>query len=352
MRNVGKKDSLSRVRKSAFATWFELYPARPRVYSNLYWVGASLLLSIATAIAYFVTNNKLFLFTFLPLAIGGGLIVIVTRRVYQTLLDWEDQMRSFVFDKNYSESALKRWFRSHFKNGTQFRTPLICGIVFSIISFFVWGSSGVFSGLGWVPFILAICVLLFTSFLVGIVLCLLYYLGGLILGLGKFDIVVNQHSYGVLSLGNILVKMYAQASFVWFIIALSGVYVFKETPLPMTILGLPTLLFVIGSFVFIQFPVHKQMKEYKRKELQKIDSTLRTLIPYPVEECTPERLEQIKFYRDLANSISNLPEWPYHWKGAAGVTITSLLAASPGIVSFVADTGAGNKLAKYLSIQQ
>lgn len=345
--NISKKAHSTRERllgsarlgRLPFLTWFQLYPDKPGGRINTYWIPAGLALSLASILCFLVTDNVLFIVTFLPMALGGALIVLVSRGVYRTLVSWEGQMLSFIADKRYSEIAIKRWFRSHFRNGTRFWPPFVSGIIFVLVSFLVWGGSGIFAGLERIPSTVAAATLLFTSFLVGVVLSLLYYLARLVIGLGDFNIVVSSHSYGVLSVGHVLVSVYVRASLVWFTIALSGVFIFKAMPLPMAILGLPTFLFVVGSFVFIQFPLHRQMKEYKKQELRKLDAALRTLAPYPIEDCTPERLEQIKFYRELAGSISSLPDWPYHWKSAAGVTLTSALAASPSILSLAVDAG-------------
>lgn len=335
-------------RKVAFKTWFELYPFERKVkHPNAYWLLVSCFLSAASAAAFALSGNLIFVFTFLPLALGGGLIPIATHKVYVLFREWEGQFLPFIVDKRETRSRIRSRFVRHFSNGTRFWPGLFSALLFIAISFSVWGTTGIFSTLDSGYLVLAVAVLIFTSFAVGVVLCMLYYLARLVIDIGRYEIVVTPHAFGILSLGHLLVNVYSRASLVWFVIALSGVALFRANPLPMAVLAFPTLLFVVGSFVLIQFPVHRQMKRYKRKELQKVDDILRKLIPFEIEQCSSERLEQIRFYQDLGRSISNLPEWPYHWRGAAGVTLSTLVAVSPSVASFLVNAGVGNKMATY-----
>ncbi|HXI23519.1 MAG TPA: hypothetical protein VNG71_06570 [Pyrinomonadaceae bacterium] len=229
------------------------------------------------------------------------------------------------------------WFRLHFVRGSTSRVVSWCGAVFSAVCLVVFWALGAFTDWTTSSTLVAVAEIAIAGFSCGAVLGSMFLLGKLVWEIGHQNIVVAPHSLGVTSTGPTLSKVYAIGAAVWFVFGVSA-YDFPHPWLLIVFLAVPTFLFLAGSFVIIQFPLHDRMRDYKKKELERLDNILEKLTPAD-PDCTPEVLRQISFYQRLQREVDDLPEWPFRWRSYASVIGTSVAAAMPGILSALVQAG-------------
>lgn len=333
---MNKSENLT-LENPAIPTWFEVHFPGKRTNPYFFWsiIGSA---GVITLLALWLkTGIRTFLFPFVPLSLGIALIPIATRVGYNILLNWQEQVATFV--RVSGEIDLDKWYKSRFREGANSKAPLVCGFLFNILSFIAFIMAGTFNHLAWYYSLVTGVLLLLVNFLCGVVLCSMWFLGKLVWDLGRrFKVHVSRHSYGITSTGPVLAKVYLVAAIVWFIISLSA-YRSDYSWLLLVFLTTPTFIFLCGSFIVIQFPLHVRMREFKSNELRKLERVLAKLIPENLEEFSNERREQIEFYHRLEDSISELPEWPFRWGSYAGVIGTSLGAMAPTILSYLLQAG-------------
>src|SRR5229473_1419109 len=100
-------------------TWFENYFPWIRKHPYRWWglIGsASVLIS---AILRFMAGPGLFSFPFIPVSLGIALIPLATRLGYNILLDWEEQVVTFIVHDN--DAQLRNWYRARFTQGAESR---------------------------------------------------------------------------------------------------------------------------------------------------------------------------------------------------------------------------------------
>jgi hypothetical protein len=285
------------------------------------------------------TGSRFFLFPLVPIAIGMAIIPITHRLAFKVLLSWEDQVVRFMRIRDAESQDDRRvWYRLHFTQGATSHIVLYCALGFSGICALMFSLLGDFSAVGFLSTFFALFEVALAGFFCGAVLGSMGLLFKLIWEIGHQEIIVSAHSFGVTSTGSTLLKVYAMGAGVWSVFLLSA-YNFRHPWVLIFSLAVPTFIFLCGSFVLIQFPLHARMNDYKKRELARLDSVLSQLIPQDLAHCTPVQRERIPFYQKLQKDIDDLPEWPFRWRSYLGVIGASVAAAVPTILSYLLQSG-------------
>jgi len=320
---------------AAIPTWFEHNLPSPKKNTRLWWTSIGIVCVSVSITLWLKTGARVFLFPFVPLSFGIALIPIATRISYNILLKWEDQVTTFV---KTDENSLRDLYEKRFIKGAKSKAAIICGFLFNALSFFAFSMAGTFSHMAWYYRVVTISLLFVINFFCGVVLCSMWFLAKLVWDLGKYDVEVSRHSYGVTSTGPVLLKVYFLAAIVWFTISLSA-YRSDYSWLLLVFLATPTFIFLCVSFIVIQIPLHERMREFKRKRLNELGLILTELDPKNLRDCDTERRERIEFYRRLEDSTNELPEWPFRLGSYLGVIGSSLAAMAPTIISYLLRAG-------------
>jgi len=147
------------------------------------------------------------------------------------------------------------------------------------------------------------------------------------------------HQFGVLSAGNALFKVWSAAAGVWFFYVVAMGVAF-ETMIPLkqivtspivTVVALPTTLFIMGAFVVCQIPLHNRMVASKRGEVLRLQSLLDELMPTAAAAITDEVMKKRHFVEEQMQHAQALPEWPFTRRAVFGTAISAAMSSVPSL---------------------
>jgi hypothetical protein len=305
-----------------------LIPRRPYLFWTL--LGASLI--VGCFICGFLTQKKeLFIKTCIPLAVGITAVPFSIRFGFEVLSSWELPLLHFVQQK---DESIRNWYAIALQRLEKIRLAEAVGVLLVPWALFSFESSGYFRGLSpWEGVFLGIMISL-AAFSAGIAIYGLLYLAYLVWDIGKFEVRVEPHGFGIMTIGSGLVRCYVTAALIWCVISASGSWKIGNSLPPVAYIGSPALFVMVGSFLICQIPLHRRMMDFKRARLFHLDRILSELRPLQAEDLTEQRLRQLNYFEREREQVNSLPEWPFGWKSLTGVVVSALTPIIPTVLKF------------------
>lgn len=178
----------------------------------------------------------------------------------------------------------------------------------------------------------------------------------------RFDLHLAAHPFGVLSLGQTLFKCYAVVVGTALLYEATAVLAFGDAIFgqsklssfnsaefsnlllspPLLFLGLPCAVFLFGSFLYAQWPLHRKLVAAKKARVREIEARIREIgLPGDKDDGTVANLEYLHSELERTLAVPNWPCHPKHIWGGSALSISSLAItpAMQAIASFVVDTG-------------
>jgi hypothetical protein len=195
---------------------------------------------------------------------------------------------------------------------------------------------------GWIWMELMVFV---SAFMAGCGLWAMYRAGVAIWRLGaRFadKVTVTAGRFGVLSTGSMLAWCWGIIGIVWFMYSLSALLGPGNNELskmllssPVLLIAGPTLPLICGTFIVCQFPLHKGMMAYKRREIRRVERWLDELLSEDKAALTKDKREEIEFLRQRWKELEGLPEWPFSRSAFAGMSGSTVLSVLPVLAKAV-----------------
>ena len=315
------------------STPFDRLALSARVSGTATWTALGAMSVVCVGAIYLWNPHIQLIRTFMPLAVALFFLPLAVRWGSQTVRGSEPFVKRFV--KNEEPMPVAELFEQRFRGFAVARGHRWVGAVYIVVAVPAFWLGGSFSDLTILQSIIAGIVLLLSAFACGISISSVIHLSRLIWRIGDYPVVVEDHPFGVLSLGRVILKVYCLACGVWFIYAFSASGSLENPLTPVFALAAPSVLLLVGTFVGCQFPIHRQMVADKAAQVEAVYRLLRDLQPQQVSELTTERLEHIEKLQALAERQRRLPEWPFGWKVLVGVFGGAVGAVSPTAIGFV-----------------
>ena len=272
-------------------------------------------------------------FTSVPLAIQVG---------YTVFRNWAAQAGHFAY---YRDPTIGDWLHAEFGFIRGERGMVAAGASMGIIAVIAFVYGGYFEEYPHYPSLWLGGVMFGSAGFAGMGLYTMYCASRTFWRMGQLEqleLVVHEHRFGVLSIGSALFRCWLMIGVVWAIYTATAYVgytgenpdVIIQLP-PMWILAIPTLPFIVGSFVVCQIPLHRKMLAYKREQIQRVDRMLAELSPASVDEMDSERRSKIDFLEKRKLQIRSLPDWPFNRASLLGTGASSLTAILPVVTNYL-----------------
>ena len=298
------------------------------------WASFGFAAMVATGLIYKFTPSRQVLLPFLPLAFGLVIAPLAVRLGATMVRGLEPTLRRFV---TREPVPIDRWFKEHFDEFATARTPFWVGVGFVVVAVPTFAFGGSFTGISGIQTAILGIILGTSAFTAGVAIASVTYLARFIWRTGVYPVVVENHSFGVLGVGRLLFHVYLIGCAVWLVYLVSALGSIKDPMLPLLVLGAPSVVVLIGTFVGCQIPIHRQMLADKATRLEETYRLLHKIHPKTPEELSADRLEQIEKLRQIAEDLRQLPEWPFGWRVFTGVIGGAFGSISPSLLGVLAD---------------
>jgi hypothetical protein len=304
--------------------------------SLLPWVLASALGLAVSAWIFSSTRHWIDLGTVGAFALTLALVPAAMRIIFSILWEWTQRVKDFVRVESAQESGVTSWICKQFDVFLDSIAPLAFGIVYAAFALFVYDKTGAFTGLSTRQAMASAVVVWLGSFVCGVGLTSIFYLGRFIWRLGRrYPIRVTPHAHGIISTGDTLLQCYLIVAVVWAVYTSSAVWNLSGRVFPLLALSLPALTGFVSSFIICQIPLHERMVEEKRARLKELDTLLQNLSPVQIDELTEVRREQVAFCVAEIDRVANWPEWPFRLRSFSGVVGAAFGAVAPSLFDLV-----------------
>lgn len=313
-------------------SYFDRLRIRPRSGTYRSWAVAGLVAAGICASFYVLTGSVQFLTTFLPLALGIGLVPAAIRIGLAIVRDWEENAVRFV---RADSGLFREWYRSRFIAYLNAWDVPAWGFAYFGAAAVAFRGGGAFDGLSGMGLILAYGILALSAFCCGVGVATVIRFANLIWGLGRYQVWVTKSPFGVLSTGPMLVRCYFLAGVIWCVYTSSAGWNLAAGWIPVIALSVPAITIILGSFVIAQIPLHRRMVECKRARMFELEEILQKFVPRIADDLTEERLKRLAFLRAELEAASSLPEWPFGWRSLSAVFATSIASVSPTLITFL-----------------
>jgi hypothetical protein len=320
------------------STYFDKLAGSLRLRPSVvpYLVLSALSLGVAWWI-YRATHRVADLGTFAAFASTIALVPLAMKTIFHVIWEWRSRAADFARSEDLdSDPRVAAWIESEFKAFLRSAVPLVVGLAYATFALLVYQESGTFQDLSALQALLGKCVIWLGSLMCGIGLMSIFYLGRLIWRMGKkYHVRVANHTHGILSTGDALLRCYLVIAIVWAVYTSSAVWNLSGRVLTLLALSLPAVCLFISSFVVCQLPLHDRMLEAKRARLKALDDLLQELTPVDVHQLTEHRKEQVDFCVEEIERVASWPEWPFRIRAFSGVVAASVGAIAPTILDIV-----------------
>lgn len=302
----------------------------------LFWGSISLLLITASLLfAPFTQNPGAYLGLCIPQALGVVTVPLAYRFCYRQLIGWADALSSFVVLTESSGLAgdedIRDWFLRQITMPSHPRAMYFSGVLMASVSFSTL-CVNYFVGVPSYPRLYAYGLLLLSGYFAGVGIHGIFVGARALWRLGRtFQVRVARHKFGVLSTGSMLLGCYLAIAVAWSIFLMSAIVGNPNTEFLMTlgpptlVIGIPTFVVILGSFVICQVPLHCRMIEYKKTEILKIDEVLDRLALRISDDSSGQFRESVEFFEKRKEQLITLPEWPFSLTSLIGATASSIL---------------------------
>jgi hypothetical protein len=299
---------------------------------------------ISFLIAFRAAESRPYLGLCLPIAFGFMSVPFGFRFAHRQLIDWAKSADSFTTEPSGNDRSTQKRILAQLSFLGGSIEMYVAGVALSGWTLLAFYLGGYFSNLNALQMTF-FCVLTgLSAFLAGLGLYAIFEASRLIrsLGDGTYRILVRAHKFGILSTGRMLGRCYFVIALVcsmYFSSAVLGEKILSDgfrvwNPL-IWMLVLPTAIFISVAFIAAQMPLHRQMVEFKKSELARIERRLDLLKRSIEKSVTGKLLDEIKLYEDQKTEALALPEWPFGLKGLLGIVGSSVTVVFPTLFNLV-----------------
>jgi hypothetical protein len=307
-------------------TYFEsaalLFPDRP----YLFWLIVGAVLALGSVALGLSTHQPVFLRSCIALAVGVTVVPFAMRVGVRVLVDWGPVLEHVA---GSDAERARSWHASRVLELRSRHKPDWVGVVFvpwAVASFYY---GGYFAKLSAAEATVVAAMIALAAFTAGIAVYYLTYLARVVWQMGQFQIRVDPHPFGIMRVGHGLTQCYLIAALIWLIISISGSWRAAVELRPVLLIGVPALGLIIGSFVFCQIPLHRQMTRYKQDRLYQLDQAILQLQAANPDALDDPGMRRLTFLRQEQERLTALPEWPFGWRSLAGLSVSSLAPLLP-----------------------
>ena len=313
-------------------TWFEVHQLFWRSSTDGAWRLLGLIVILLSAIGWLLSQNIRFLTTFLPVALGSFLIPGFTKTACNILTSYELNIVRFVVDVDPTE--IREWYKYRFEEYVTSKLNYGAACIFSIIATLAMGFGGVFTNFDGFLLIISTTIMVYATLVCGLGLMSIFYLARMVWMIGKsFSVRVGLHDTNILMTGSMLLRIYVMAAVIWLIYSFSGVLYLTVNFIPLSILSAPAVMFIIGSFVIAQVPLHHRMRDYKHHRLAYLQDQLDSLLTQSIGSLDEQTVIKLELYLQLLSRTAKLPTWPFGYASFSGIVLTAFGAVSPLIIN-------------------
>lgn len=297
---------------------------------RLVWLLVAATLTVLALVFALTGDRAVFLMTGMPLAIGVGMTPFALQAGLRDVVAWMEGLPSFVCaDPDEIEEWVKSW-RVGMRTAAQFRSA---GVVFIVWALLAYLGGSFFDGLSVAEVSALAVIIIFAAFTGGIGIWSLVFVARMVFAAGRFEVVVDNHKFGVLSTGGMLTRIYVLGASVWFVITVSAAWNFESTWKTLLAIAFPNALIILGSFVLSQFPLHRAMLDYKRSEALRLQGLIRDALAASLDDLGTDGRSRVDFLQKQLDKTLALPEWPFGWKALTSVAISWLASTIVPIAS-------------------
>jgi hypothetical protein len=288
-------------------------------------------------------------FGFFGLLLVGAfmLIPVAIHWCSRIFLEWAKTVDRFVATPNVE--ALRGWYNTEMKFFEGSRPMLIVGAIFGLAADLCYFFGDYLRDFTMLARMWAYIVVFTSAFFSGCGVWTMLQLASSVRAFGlRFSpsIVVEPGRFGILTTGRALAQCWMIIGAVWLAYSSSALFAAPAKTMsealhnyPVLIISVPVLVFIVGSFIYAQMPLHYAMLEYKRGEVQRVRAMLREVTPQHVSEFSKDRQETIDFLQRQRMEAEALPEWPFSPRALAGVGGAAASALLPPLLNLVLAAG-------------
>jgi hypothetical protein len=320
-----------------------LIPPPLKKHPFIFWIAIGFILSCVAVFLSFKTSNPRAYAQMCMLQIIGFVAVPSAIRACRLLiLDWNNNAKKFVVGTRLHKTAVDIWLDRELSNFEGSPIMLLGGSALAILALAGFSFDDYPVGIGSAATLYSSFIVAASAFAAGVGLCAMAYGTRTVWRFGNsFHISVQNHKFGVLSTGSMLLQCCVLVTLTWSAYTSSAIFGVMGSSVatfsiknPIWLLAAPSAALVLVSFIVCQIPLHKRMIEYKRDQLMAIEKILEELKDYEPRLLTAEVLGKIAFFENRRSQIMSLPEWPFAFAALLGsissasmVILTTLLSS-------------------------
>lgn len=310
-----------------------------RVAQLILWVTTGLLVSVASAVAFYQSSEGVFLTTGFVLGIGMTLVPLGVKAGHIMFRQLGGQLS--VFLSSDSENPSQVFFETMNSRLRRMKSIYTAGLAFGVLSIAGFYFGGVFDFVPaqsetnclWLKCQLAGTIFI-AGFVSGIGLHMLIVMGSIVWVLGRFKVKVVTHQFGVLTVGRTLLRIYTIAAAIWLVFSSSALVGIKDSLVPMASLSGVSLLVFLVSFPVCLLPLHERMLESKRERVIAAFGWLEELSTVPIKSRDDRHFRlQSEAMREY-HEAQDLPEWPFGWRSLVTLVTSGFVSNFPVIIGF------------------
>jgi len=321
-----------------FITVFQRLAPVPAAHAIKFWVALTAIVILAAWIiaGYLPANKIAFRSICTYLALGLTTVPLGIDIGYAILLEWSRNVDNFATRKADRVSV---WFRAEFKFISGDPAMIVCGLALGSLSLTAFYNGHYFDAYPALAGCFLAVIMFVSASFAGMGLYAVFWASRIFWQMGKLEnlsLKVQEHRFGILSIGTALFKCWMIIGAIWAIysatayVGYTGVHPEDIINLPpMWLLAYPTLPFIIGSFVVCQIPLHRKLIAHKQDEILRIDQMLDEIRPHSVEQITKDCMDKIEFLEKRKEQTRALPDWPFSKISLLGTGASSFTALLP-----------------------
>ena len=312
--------------------YFERLSGPARAYPVAWWTSVAVVLLVATGLLWSVTDRARFVRLVVPVVVGLTSIPLVIRYCFDRVGAWHASQPAFLRAQP-GEFAL--WLAREHRLVARSAVPTACGVGLMLIASAALPSLSV--GLQFADRFAFGALTLLGAFFAGVGLYHVGAFGVVIWHLGDFGVSVDDHPFGVRSVGGLMGTTWSLAALIWCAFTSTAVTDSDIRIRAVLLLSLPSALVLITSFVVCQVPLHRRMNEHKAAEVQRLQELLAALLAKGVEQLTPDEMARVRFIEERIALAARLPEWPFSWSTLLRVSSLAFSFFLPHVASFLVE---------------
>lgn len=262
---------------------------------------------------------------------GAVGVFVVIRRQYFAVLRWRNTFRTFIRDSASAAKEIKSF--AHRRWHVHPICIIFC-VVFAFAALLLFHRGGLFEYNSRVDLTIAVGFVAIASYICALGLSAVNQMTRLVQHLGRFEVYVTSHPFGVLGVGRVLASVFTETAIVWCLYTASAAACPRSWLLPSMGLAVPAVLFFGVAFVNAQLPLHEAMRRYKKRQVIALETALFAIEPSVGAAISEDRKHQIEHLEKRLNSTIALPEWPFRWPsfltviGSAAATLAAPIVSS------------------------